>query len=348
MSAASASGVHTSVRDSGVLAVLLDRVDAAAVFTALRHARRSLNARDLPEVGIEPSPGLAVSSAEWEALAKAVVRAGFVVHTKAAVLPATPVAVDRGPPNVPASPQLPLPSLGARTAPPSASRNRLARFERSGTPPAWLANVNAPDSESAEQNGEEAEAPVTAVGSQGPAASASAAVSDPPAGEPVGTAAPPPATGHDASASNAAVPSEPAACAPPEPEGELLVAADPERTVLPIVGAQIHAGSVEAGQTVHAAGRDLIVSGGVAEGAEISADGSVHVYGPLCGRVAAGSAGDPLSRIYAWDFRAEVVCIGTHYIDLREHPAPQVVGCSVEVWLTDEGLQMGPLGQPPP
>lgn len=71
---------------------------------------------------------------------------------------------------------------------------------------------------------------------------------------------------------------------------------------------------VRSGQQVYAPGADLIILSSVGAGAEVSADGSVHVYGALRGRAMAGARGDQTARIIASRFEADVVVIGPHYV----------------------------------
>ncbi len=54
---------------------------------------------------------------------------------------------------------------------------------------------------------------------------------------------------------------------------------------------------IRTGQQVYAENADLIVTGMVSEGAEIIADGNIHVYGPMRGRALAGAAGNRQARI---------------------------------------------------
>lgn len=63
--------------------------------------------------------------------------------------------------------------------------------------------------------------------------------------------------------------------------------------------AQFVHGTVRSGQQVYAEGRSLVVLGGVNEGAEIMADGDIHVYGRLQGRAVAGLSGDRSAKVLA-------------------------------------------------
>ena len=72
-------------------------------------------------------------------------------------------------------------------------------------------------------------------------------------------------------------------------------------------------GPVRSGVQIYAKDRDLVVIGQVSEGAEIMADGHVHVYGRLRGRVAAGVGGHTGAEIFCVMFEPELVSIGGTY-----------------------------------
>lgn len=72
--------------------------------------------------------------------------------------------------------------------------------------------------------------------------------------------------------------------------------------------------SVRSGQRIYAQGADLIVMGQVSAGAEVIADGNVHVYGVLRGRALAGAAGDAQARILSTCFEPELVSIAGYYL----------------------------------
>lgn len=99
---------------------------------------------------------------------------------------------------------------------------------------------------------------------------------------------------------------------------------------------------VRSGQQIYARGTDLIVHGAVGEGAEVVADGSIHVYGPLRGRAIAGASGREDARIYALRFYAELVAIAGHYKVLDDQPGA-VIGQSVCARLVDEALSVSAL-----
>jgi septum site-determining protein MinC len=107
-------------------------------------------------------------------------------------------------------------------------------------------------------------------------------------------------------------------------------------------GAQHHEGAVRSGQQVYARDRDLVVMGAIANGAEVIADGSIHIYGSLKGRAMAGAQGDVKARIFVSDFRAELVAIAGHYRVFEQIPK-DLEGHSVQCWLDGEKLLIAPL-----
>jgi septum site-determining protein MinC len=79
------------------------------------------------------------------------------------------------------------------------------------------------------------------------------------------------------------------------------------------VAAMIIDTPVRAGQRVYARGSDLIITAAVNNGAEVIADGSIHVYAPLNGRALAGASGNPEARIFALSMQPELVSIAGVY-----------------------------------
>ena len=80
---------------------------------------------------------------------------------------------------------------------------------------------------------------------------------------------------------------------------------------------------IRGGQQVYAKDGDLIVLAAVSPGAELLADGNIHVYGPLRGRALAGIKGDTNARIFCQQLAAEMVSIAGRYKvaeDLRRDP----------------------------
>lgn len=75
---------------------------------------------------------------------------------------------------------------------------------------------------------------------------------------------------------------------------------------------------VRTGQQIYAKGGDLVVMALVSAGAEVIADGDIHVYAPLRGRALAGAKGDTSARIYTTCLEAELVSVGGIYRTLDE------------------------------
>ncbi|MEH8017968.1 septum site-determining protein MinC [Rheinheimera muenzenbergensis] len=71
--------------------------------------------------------------------------------------------------------------------------------------------------------------------------------------------------------------------------------------------------TVRSGQQIYAKGTDLIVRGTVGAGAEVIADGNIHIYGTLRGKAIAGAAGDNSKRIFCSNLQAELVSIAGNY-----------------------------------
>lgn len=104
----------------------------------------------------------------------------------------------------------------------------------------------------------------------------------------------------------------------------------------------IQATPVRSGQQVYADNRDLTVLTTVGAGAEVIADGSVHIYGALRGRALAGAQGNEQARIFCREFHAELVAIAGHYKVLEDIPK-DLRGKAVQVWLEDEQLKIAAL-----
>ncbi|CAM3852032.1 septum site-determining protein MinC [Rheinheimera salexigens] len=71
--------------------------------------------------------------------------------------------------------------------------------------------------------------------------------------------------------------------------------------------------AVRSGQQIYAKGADLIIKGTVGAGAEVIADGNIHIYGTLRGKAIAGAAGDNSKRIYCYNLQAELISIAGNY-----------------------------------
>lgn len=109
------------------------------------------------------------------------------------------------------------------------------------------------------------------------------------------------------SAAPVAVEAEPEPVAAPAPQPAAPVA------VAVVVPTRIIDKPLRSGQRVYAAGGDIVVLAAVNPGAEVIADGSIHVYAPLKGRALAGARGDTSARIFTTHLEAELVSIAGVY-----------------------------------
>ena len=113
--------------------------------------------------------------------------------------------------------------------------------------------------------------------------------------------------------------------------------APPKKTVPAPVAAASSPGLVQktpvrSGQQLYAENRDLTVLTTVGAGAEVIADGSIHIYGTLRGRALAGAQGNTDARIFCHEFHAELVAIAGHYRVLDDVPK-ELRGKAVQIWL---------------
>ncbi|MFT3805621.1 septum site-determining protein MinC [Arenimonas sp.] len=96
---------------------------------------------------------------------------------------------------------------------------------------------------------------------------------------------------------------------------------------------------VRSGQQVYAQNRDLTVCATVGAGAEVIADGSIHIYGALRGRALAGAGGQASARIFCREFHAELVAIAGVYKVLEEIPK-KLHGKAVQIRLENDQLRI--------
>jgi septum site-determining protein MinC len=94
---------------------------------------------------------------------------------------------------------------------------------------------------------------------------------------------------------------------------------------------------VRSGTQIYARGSDLIVTAAVSPGAELVADGNIHVYGALRGRALAGAGGDSAARIFCTRLEAELVSIAGRYLVSEQLPAG-VQASPVQIALVDDQL----------
>ncbi len=97
--------------------------------------------------------------------------------------------------------------------------------------------------------------------------------------------------------------------------------------------------AIRSGQQVYAPEGDLIIIGSVSTGAEILADGNIHIYGTLRGRALAGVKGNMKASIYCQSLQSELVSIAGIYL-LSDDIQEDKIGASVQVYMEDDKLQM--------
>ncbi len=100
---------------------------------------------------------------------------------------------------------------------------------------------------------------------------------------------------------------------------------------------------VRSGQQVYARGCDLIVLSSVNVGAEVIADGNIHVYGSLRGRAFAGVAENTKARIFAQAMEPELVAIAGNYQVFDEPIASRLYGKAAQIYLDNERLIIAPI-----
>ena len=97
---------------------------------------------------------------------------------------------------------------------------------------------------------------------------------------------------------------------------------------------------LRSGQHLYAKGGDLVMLAMVNPGAEIMADGHIHVYAPLRGKAIAGAKGDTSARIFTNSLEAELLSIAGVY-RTSDAPLPkEVAGKAAQVWLVGDKLVM--------
>lgn len=96
---------------------------------------------------------------------------------------------------------------------------------------------------------------------------------------------------------------------------------------------------VRSGQQVYAEGADLILMASVSEGAEVLADGHIHVYGTLRGRALAGVKGDTDARIFCQQLEAELVSVAGQFV-LSDKIRESCWKKPAQIYLRDESIKI--------
>lgn len=120
-------------------------------------------------------------------------------------------------------------------------------------------------------------------------------------------------------------------------------ASEPESTVSPsepqFKKTRIIDTPVRSGQRIYAPNSDLIVTSNISAGAELLADGNIHIYGMMRGRALAGASGDTESQIYCTHLQAELVSIAGEYW-LSEQIPTDFIGKATRLSLVDNKLHI--------
>lgn len=113
-----------------------------------------------------------------------------------------------------------------------------------------------------------------------------------------------------------------------------------EQPVIPVadvIRTKLLTTPVRSGQQVVSKGGDLIIASSVSHGAELLADGNIHVYGALRGRALAGIAGDKNARIFCQSLDAELVSIAGFY---RLSDAIEPIAGPCQIFIQDDRIQI--------
>ena len=145
-----------------------------------------------------------------------------------------------------------------------------------------------------------------------------------------------------AGAAEAATATAPKAAASVAPARDVPAAQAPAAPAQPSGPGLVQLSPVRSGQELYAENRDLTVVAAVGAGAEVIADGSIHIYGALRGRALAGAQGNDKARIFCREFHAELVAVAGHYKVLDELPR-ELRGKPVQVWLDGGQLRVDPM-----
>jgi septum site-determining protein MinC len=97
---------------------------------------------------------------------------------------------------------------------------------------------------------------------------------------------------------------------------------------------------IRSGMQIYAKESDLIVTTTVSPGAEVFADGNIHVYGPLRGRAMAGVQGNMQARIFCRSLEAELISIAGYYLTKEDIHIPFESTGMIQIFLEDAELRI--------
>jgi septum site-determining protein MinC len=129
---------------------------------------------------------------------------------------------------------------------------------------------------------------------------------------------------------------------PPPPRAAAAPAPAPVIVPAPFSGPVVIRQPVRGGQVIYAQNNDLIVLAPVNAGAQVVADGHVHIYSKLRGRAVAGAKGLAGARIFVQKLEADLVAVSDVYMNAEEIPA-SLRGKGAQIWSEDGECKAAPL-----
>lgn len=135
---------------------------------------------------------------------------------------------------------------------------------------------------------------------------------------------------------------EPTAAPDPQVDPQVPDDAPPPAAAVPTM---IVNRPLRSGQRIYARNTDLVVIGMVSQGAEVIADGNVHVYGPLRGKAMAGARGDASACIFTTQLEPELLAVAGVYRVVEDKLDARVQGKPAQVSLQGETLKIEALGE---
>jgi septum site-determining protein MinC len=130
-----------------------------------------------------------------------------------------------------------------------------------------------------------------------------------------------------------------------ETDSENKIVAEERRVFVPVeVKTKVYTGRVRSGQQIYAKEGDLVINGDVGAGAEVIADGNIHIYGALRGKALAGAMGNKKTSIFCQLLSPELVSVAGIY-KLSDDLSEDFAGKSCIVSLQDEQIVLANLSK---
>lgn len=124
-----------------------------------------------------------------------------------------------------------------------------------------------------------------------------------------------------------------------QPGRRPTLAPPPRPVAPPAPSGMVVSQPVRSGQCLRAEDGDLILLAQVSSGAEVMAEGHIHIYAPLRGRAQAGMKGNVNARIFCQNLQAELVSVAGYY-RISENIDSSLWGRAVQVYLKDRTLHI--------